>query len=336
MRNLRAFLSNVLPFGAIKRTIILILILSVLPLLLAAQPSGFAGSFTRVGFGPRGMAMGNAITAEAGEGIYAYYNPAFAAYARKGSQVDISTSIMSFDRTLNGLNATFQLPPSAGLTVSLLNANVRNIDGRTPDGYFTSQLETHEYQLMTSFGVNISPAFALGLGVKLNLADYHPEVSPAKGVGFDIGVVYKASDKLSFGFTAQDLLASYSWNSAELYGDESLSETTEDFPLRFNLGTSYRLQPEIVAAFNYGILIHDGKQFSQLNLGFSWLIHERLSLRGGWQVDDLKNYSRSNRPSAGFSIHLPFDILEPSIDYAYMREPNGISSMHVFGLKMRL
>lgn len=280
--------------------------------------------------------MGNAITAEAGEGIYAYYNPALAAYTKKGSQVDISTSIMSFERSLNALNTTFRLPPSAGLTVSLLNANVRDIDGRTTDGYFTSQLETHEYQLMTSFGVNISRLFALGLGLKLNLADYHPEVSPARGVGFDVGAVYRASEKLSLGLTAQDLLATYNWNSAELYGDESLSETTEEFPLRFNLGASYLLQPEIIMAFNYGILVHDQKQFTQLGLGLSWLIHERLSLRSGWQVDDLKNFSKSNRPSAGFSIHLPFDLLEPSVDYAYMREPNGISSMHIFGLKMRL
>jgi len=320
--------------GAIGR-LIPILVLSFLPLISMAQPAGYAGSFSRIGFGPRGIAMGNAIMATANEGIYAYYNPAHAAYSKTGSQIDLSTSLMSFDRSLNSLNATFRLPPSAGLNISLLNANVEGIDGRTSSGYYTSELKTSEYQLMTSFGINLSPKIALGLGIKLNLADYHPEVSPAKGVGFDIGAIYMASENLSFGVTAQDLLATYSWNSAELYNEESLGETTERFPPRLNLGASYRFQ-SVLAAASFGMLIHEREQFQQLKVGLSWPLHERISLRSGWQIDDIRNIAHSHRPGAGFSIHLPFDILKPSVDYAYIREPGGVSSMHVFGIRMNL
>lgn len=314
----------------------LLLILLILPLLVNAQPSGFAGSFSRLGFGPRGMGMGNANIASTDEGIYSYYNPALAAYSKSGSQVDFSTSFMSFDRTLNSLNGTFRLPPSAGLNISLLNANVTDIDGRTTSGYYTSELATHEYQLLTAFGINIHKKVAAGIGVKFNLADFHSDISNAQGVGFDIGVLYKVKETISLGITARDLLASYSWNSGAMYGDESLGESVEKFPAILSIGGTYQIQPEILFALSYGWLVHEDQHFQQLKLGGSWMVHERISLRSGWQIDDLENIETSNRPSAGFSVHLPFDILKPSIDYAFLIEPNQISSMHVFGLRLNL
>lgn len=316
-------------------TVALLLLVFFVPFNTIAQPAGYAGSFTRMGFGPRGIAMGNAITATAHQGIYAYYNPAMAAYIKDESQIDLSTSLMSFDRTLHSLSASFKLPPSAGLSISLLNANVTGIDGRTASGYFTSELATNEYQLATSFGVNIHAMLALGLGIKLNLADYHPEVDPARGVGFDVGAIFRVSESLSFGVTVQDLLAGYSWNTAELYSDESLSETTETFPVRLKIASAYELK-SVVTAASYGLIIHEGEQFKQLKVGISWVMHERISLRSGWQIDDLQNIASSNRPGAGFSLHLPFDILKPSVDYAYLREPGGVSSMHVIGLRINL
>lgn len=335
-KKLHKYFGNSWPPGTSACVGLFLLCLFSIPLLAAAQPSGYAGSFSRLGFGPRGMAMGNALTASTSEGIYGYYNPALAAYAKSGGQVDISTSLMSFDRSLNSLNGTFKLPPSAGLHIALLNANVTDIDGRTASGYFTDELSTHEYQLLTSFGVNVNPKVAVGVGIKLNLADYHSDISNAKGVGFDLGIIYKFSELLSFGISAQDLLASYTWNSGELYGDESLGETTQDFPNRFNLGGSYKIKTEILIAMNYGWLVIDNDKIQQLKLGAAWAIHERISLRGGWQLDDLENISIANRPSAGFSVHLPFDMLKPSIDYAFLLEPNQISSMHVFGVKLHL
>lgn len=308
----------------------------IVPVLSTAQPSGFAGSFTRLGFGPRGMAAGNTIIATAEEGVYGYYNPALAAYAKSGSQVDISTSLMSFDRSLNSLSGTFRLPPSAGLQIALLNAKVTNIDGRSADGYFTGELATHEYQLMTFFGIRIHEKVAAGIGVKLNMADYHTDISNAKGAGFDIGIIYKASEKLSLGATVRDLLASYTWSSGELYGEESLGESTENFPVQVNIGGSYKIQPEILIALNYGWLILNDEKFRQLKVGGSWKVHERISLRGGWQIDDIDNIAVANRPSAGFSVHLPFDLLQPSVDYAFLPEPNKISSMHIFGLRFQL
>lgn len=306
------------------------------PVCLAAQPSGFAGSFSRMGFGPRGMAMGNALIADESQGIYGYYNPALAAGVPAGNQLDFSTALLTFERSLHSLNATFNLPPSAGINVALLNANVSGIDGRTTSGYFTDDLSTHEYQLLTAFGIRFHKRVSAGIGIKLSLADFHSDISKARSVGFDIGLLYKVSKNFTIGTAVQDLLAGYAWDSSELYGGESQGDSTEKFPVRYTLGANYSIKPDLLLAFSFGLLTHDTITFKQVKLGGSWELHERLSLRAGWQVDDLEELKISTRPSAGFSVHLPFDSLAPSVDYAFLLEPNQISSMHVFGLKLNL
>lgn len=311
-------------------------ILSGFPVHSSAQPSGYAGSFSRIGFGPRGMAMGNALLATGEEGIYGYYNPALAALIKDGNQLDLTTALMSFERNLHGLNATFALPPTAGINIALLNANLGGIDGRTTSGYFTEELETHEYQLLSSFGIRLHEKISAGIGIKLTLADYHNELSNAWSTGFDLGLLYAVNQSLSLGFVAQDLLASYAWTSSELYGGESQAESTEKFPAKFSLGGTYHWQQKLLLAMNMGLLTHDGISYKQLKLGTSWNLHERITLRAGWQIDDLAQIKTSNRPSTGFSLHLPFDNLAPSIDYAFLLEPNQISSMHIFGLRLNL
>lgn len=314
----------------------LIFILLLVPLGLWAQPSGFAGSFTRLGFGPRGMAMGNALSATGEEGIYSYYNPALAAQNISSVQVDLSTALMTFDRSLHSLNTSFSLPPDAGISIALHTAGVDNIDGRTSSGYFTEELSTHEYQLLTAFGIRFHKKVSAGVGIKLNLANYHSELSNAKGVGFDLGLLYHLRNTFSIGIAVQDLLASYGWNSAELYGGESGGDDTDNFPSRYTLGVANRFMPNMLFTATYGLMTHNDLVFHQFRLGGRWKVHERLSLRAGWQVDDIEQIQTSNRPSAGFSVHLPFDSLRPSVDYAFLLEPNKISSMHVFGLKLNL
>jgi len=313
-----------------------ILCMVLMPLFTVAQPSGFAGSFSRVGFGPRGMSMGNALIATESQGIYGYYNPALSARTKSGNQLDFSTALMSFGRSLHSLNATFALPPEAGISVALLNANVEGIDGRTGSGYSTDEFSTHEYQLLTAFGIRFHDKLSAGIGIKLNLANYHPELSNTKGVGFDVGLLYTITETFSVGFALQDLLASYTWNSSELYGGESQAGDTERFPTRYTLGSALQVEPQLLIAFSYGLLNQDSLIFHQLNIGANWDLHERLNIRAGWQIDDLEQVAISNRPSAGFSVHLPFDSLAPSVDYAFLLEPNQISSMHVFGLKLKL
>lgn len=300
-----------------------------------AQPGGYAGAFSRIGFGPRGISMGNAMAADTTEGIYGYYNPAQPAWVR-GNQLDFSTSVMSFGRRLSTFQATFALPPAAGVSVALINARTADFDGRSRSGYHTGTFNSNEYQLIGSFGIQFSDHVSAGGGLKLNVASFHPDISNEAGIGIDLGTLFQLTDRLHASVTVRDLLSVYSWNAIELYGGDNLALRHDYFPVRLESGLSYTIPYRFTVAAFYGRLTHSEAQFNQLKAGASYHIHERITVRAGVQVDDIQAFKDATRPSAGFSVHLPFDEWSPSIDYAFAAEPGNISTMHVFGIRLNI
>lgn len=332
-----------------------ILVMSGSVLTLSAQNSsgGFIGSFSRMGFSPRGMGMGNAMTSMTSEGSYSYYNPAFSAIQSDQIQVDAGTALLSFDRQLNMVQSHFQLPPSAGLSVSLLHGRVGNIDGRDLSGYHTGDLSTNEFQLSGNFGIRFSDLFWAGIGIKYNFARYHPEMPATSGIGLNFGVLIKPTSKLNMGITVQDLLASYRFDSSDLYGTDS-SNNQQFFPVRMIAGLSYQISNDWLISLDLENRRHPFESLSVLKdetqsinrneqtssshflrTGTSYQLHERLTVRAGMQLNNLGE-TNDLQPAAGFSIHLPYDMLSPSIDYAFVREPSGFSTMHVFAIRLNL
>ncbi len=343
-----------------KSVVVLFLLLLIPAAVTVAQSGGFSGAFTRMGFGPRGMAMGNALGTVTQEGVYAHYNPALAAGAT-GNQIDFSTALMSFDRSLNAVNATFSLPPVAGLNVGLLNANVNDIDGRTASGYHTDYLSTHEYQLFAAFGINASSRISLGATVKLHLANFYEDISNATGAGFDLGMVVRPAGTWRIGFAVQDIITEYTWNTTALYGAQGGRNRNDPFPTRFRFSTSYfftewdlllssefeiqqqsaeyrrrQVASGSIPPQNTSITEEVTTNSRQFRIGAAWAAHERITLRGGWEIMDLDFMEETSKISTGFSVHLPYDALRPSVDYAFIREPLGIAGIHVLALRLYL
>jgi len=324
-----------------------------------AQNGGFAGSFTRMGFSPRGMAMGNAMSAVHQEGSYSYYNPALAAVRREHVMVDFSTAAMAFDRRLHTATAHFQLPPSAGLTFTLKNARVQDIDGRTVDGYHTDFLSTNEFRLAGRFGIRFSDAFSGGIGITYSLANYHTDVPNTGTVGLDIGFLIRLNPKLSLAVAAKDLLASYDFDTSNLYGTDQRADNAFNFPSRFIAGFAYELsekwlfsadaelrlqsfQTETISPgrdqfgeFTERIVLSETNQTTYFRTGTRYHLHERISVRGGIRFEDIGGEA-TLLPSAGFSLMLPYDRFSPSIDYAFVREASQLTTMHVFALRLHL
>lgn len=324
-----------------------------------AQSGGYSGEFSRMGFSPRGMAMGNAMTAVHHEGIYGYYNPALAAAPSETVQVDISTAAMRFDRRLHMVSSHFQLPPMAGLSVSLLNARVNDIDGRNQSGYHTETLSTAEYQLIGNFGLRFSERFWGGIGLKYNLADYHPEVPKSQTIGIDIGIRAMIFTRLTFAIAIKDLLSKSNVDTSDLYSTETARGRGQAYPLRYLFGFAWEHSDRWLVSLDAELRSQNGQrlltnvevmngfeqvrtsrvEFSEqtrfLRLGSSYDLHERFTLRGGLQLNDI---GKENLllPGGGFSLHLPFDRFSPSIDYALIQEPNKISIMHVFALRLNM
>ena len=324
-----------------------------------AQSGGLTGAFSRIGFGPRGISMGNALTATVEDGSYSYYNPAHAAAERESIQLDFSSAALSFDRQLHMVGAHFQLPPSAGISISLINARTGNIDGRTTSGYHTETLSTSEYQLISNFGIRLTDSFSAGVGIKYNLANFHSDVPNSSGVGFDLGFMKKLGSRWVIGAAVHDLFATNRYDTADLYGSTTSSETRQDFPTRIKTGLSAELSDQLLISAEYEVQVQNSEILRQTTdlidgrpvtrtvtdevttntqigrIGGRYLIHERITVRSGVQLLDI-NHDLLIRPSGGFSLHLPFDRFTPSIDYAFAREPGGISTMHLFSIRIHI
>ena len=324
-----------------------------------AQNGGFAGAALRLGFGPRAIGMGNALSATTSEGVYSYYNPALAAIQSEQKQIDLSASSLQFDRVYQTAAVHLQLPPKAGLAISLIRAGVKDIDSRSLSGYPLGNISLSEYQLATAFGIRMSERLYAGVGIKLNYGDYHEEVSPATAFGMDFGFLYKIGPSLNFAFAMQDLIAAYTWNSGDLYGQTQSRNVLNDFPTRFKwalsyqrkaftISTEYEIQSLSSEISVSEIFIDDSGTTTTISstetintnnnvfrLGGTWHTHERFSLRTGYQITELGTPD-SNTLSFGFSLHLPFDTFAPSIDYAFATEPYGVANMHVFSLRLNL
>ncbi len=326
---------------------------------LMAQSGGFAGAYTRMGFGPRGMGMGNAMTAVHQQGVFAHYNPALASTVGR-TEFDFSASAMSFDRTLNAANIAFQVPPNAGINIGILHAGVQDFDGRSTSGVPTGNFSTNEISMFVAFGLNPGERFSLGFSAKLLYADYFDDLDNPLGFGIDIGFLYRVTDTWTLGGSIQDIFSSYTWTSSSLYGS-NLASRKDSFPTRFKLGAAYEIPDlDLLLSAEFETraqrsdvvrrVVNDSEGrpavrtttedltsgSSQFRTGAAYGIHERIDLRAGWEIGDLTYISESHRPSAGFSLLLPLRNFDSYIDYTFIREPEGISFMHVFALRIEL
>ncbi|MCH8567906.1 MAG: hypothetical protein LAT67_06570 [Balneolales bacterium] len=324
-----------------------------------AQSGGFAGAYTRMGYGPRGIGMGNAMTAVYHNSIYAHYNPALASRITK-PQFDIAASSMSFDRSLNMASGSFFLPPNAGLSFGLLHAGVSDFDGRTTSGLPTGDFSTNELSAFLAFGLNPGKRLGLGFSAKLFHANFSSDIDNPLGFGIDIGFIYQATEFLSIAGTVQDIFSSYAWNASPLFGG-SLAQRTDNFPTRYKLGAAYNFpQTGLLVSTEFETRTQRSNVVmrtvdpnlpnpvtrrsteeiitgsSQYRAGAEYDLHERVQVRTGLQINDLTNVSETVLPSAGFSLWLPLRNFNSYIDYAFVREPEGIAYMHMFGLRIEL
>ena len=314
---------------------------------LGYSQGGYPGEFSRIGFSPIGLSMGNAMTASTQFTGHSYYNPAQAAIESTFIPLLFSSALMHFDRQLHMVSANFQLPPSAGFTISLINARTGDIDGRNLSGYHTGYLSTSEYRLSGSFGIRFSDRVLAGVGIHFNHSNFHEEIPSVQGIGIDFGIIGKISNRLNVGVSVQNLLSSMSINSSDLYGTESALKK-EKQPLRILSGITFLILDNLTFHADYEVRNQYGESSLDnirrkdirstahfFRAGVDYSPHERISLRGGLVWND-KNKGQILQPSAGFSIHLPFDQFNPSIDYAFVEEPSGNLSMHIVGLRLNI
>jgi len=318
----------------------LILIIFSFNVLLIAQPqfsriSSMPGAFTRMGFGARGIGMGNAMTAVTEGNLVSYYNPALSVF-QEGNSFQTSYTFLSLDRSLNFLSFTrrFDLGGkknrAAGISAGIINSGVSKIDGRDNQGLQTGELATSENQFFVGLGKRFSEHLAIGIEAKFYYYKLYESIT-SSGVGVDIGAIYKINDQWNTAISITDVNSAYKWDTSNLYGTDG-TVSTNKFPILKRLAVSY---------FNSSLGLLASLEFENSNAetniiraGAEYNIYEGLYLRAGIDQFNLSNSDFLPKPADGFSYSRSFDGISVGVDYAFMIEQYSPQDRHVVGINV--
>ncbi len=314
------------------------------------------GAFARLGFGARGMSLGNALVADGSGRAGAYYNPALAPLVDQQG-VDASFGLLTHDRSLQHLQFSFPLRPQAGLAAGLIHAGVSGIDGRDGNGYHTRELSTSEYLFFFAFGLKFGSKASAGLGLRLYRNDLYDDLEAANSLGLSFGLLLRPLKHVTLGVAVDDLLAKYDWDTSTAFGEDG-RKTSDRFPTRFRGGLGWAVEPgRLVVLVEYESLVNpverglaevvliDGvpvstERFERLNLhdgrlraGLEWWPIEPVAVRAG--IDRVgEGGIGDTTPSAGFALIQEIGQLGAQVDYAFTLEPYLLGTMHMVTLHL--
>ena len=202
---------------------------------LIAQPkysemAGKAGAFSRLGFGPRGIGFGNAMSSIIEGELVSYYNPAVTPFQENNSFI-AGYSFLSLDRALNFLSYTRKFDfysasdsvaetrkprTTAGISAGILNSGVSNIDGRDNNGISTGELSTSENQFFMGLAARISEEFSIGVNIKFYYYKLYEEIN-SNSLGFDVGALYRLNENFNISLVITDINSKYKWDTSPVY-----------------------------------------------------------------------------------------------------------------------
>ncbi len=318
--------------------------------MLSAQPefsriSTQPGAFSRMGFGARGMGMGNVMSAVKTGSLVSYYNPALSVF-QKDNSFQTSYSILSLDRKLNFLNFTkrFTLPSKrknnnnskesdlmAGISFGLINAGVGDIIERDNQGNNIGTFSTTENQFFFSVAKELSKKLALGISVKFYHYNLYQDIT-STGIGFDFGGIYSFNERLTFSLVITDLNSKYKWDTVPVL-QQAGSRTENKFPLLKKIGASYfsKEYKTLIAAelesSNAGTTI--------FRIGAEHYLTKNFTLRGGLDQYNLQNSDFPVRPSFGVSFTRKISNFLIGVNYAFVIERYSPDDRHIVGVSVR-
>ena len=314
---------------------------------LIAQPkfteiNSKVGAFSRMGFGARGIGMGNAMSAVTTGNLVSYYNPALPSFHENNS-FQSGYTFLSLDRSLNFLSFTRKFDfyskvnpkdtvprATAGISFGIINAGVSGIDGRDNNGLQTEELSTSENQVFLSVSNRFSRKLSVGIAVKFYYYKLYEEIT-SNGLGVDIGALYKVNDNWNISLMISDLNSEYDWDTSPIYQQQGLT-SMDKFPVLNKIGLSY-YKPEIklLAAIEFE---NSSAGTNIIRLGAEYNIYDNLFLRGGFDQFNLSNIDAGVKPSLGFSYSKLLGDWLVGIDYAFMIEQYSSSDRHIIGVNI--
>jgi len=316
-----------------------------------------AGAFTRIGFGARGIALGNAIAGDVSGMASPWYNPAHA--PRTSSQHLAATAgLLSFDRSVQYLQLGAPLQGRAGFAAGLIHASVTDIDGRDNSGFHTGNLSVDEYAGFLAFGLNFSERLAGGLSFQFFRSDLFEGLSAARSVGIDVGFSYRLREHWGLGLVIDDLLARYTWDSSSI--SSSGRSVTDNFPRRIRGGVTHtrmdgrlHLLAEIESrTTNVDVRVRETRLFGgsvvqterndditlqewRVRYGAEYVLAPGFTLRTGLEQLGEDAFD-SVRPSLGFRAVIPVGELNLRAEYVFAWEAQAGGRLNLFTVVLDL
>ena len=307
-----------------------------------SQINSMPGAFSRLGFGARGIGMGNAMSAVTDGNLVSYYNPAVPVFQENNS-VQMSYTFLTLDRSLNFLSFTRKFEfktkknpitgeqkvrSAAGISAGIINSGVSKIDGRDNQGNKTGDLSTSENQFFLSFANRFSERVSVGIAAKFYYYRLYDKIN-SSGVGLDLGALIKLTQQLNLSLMLSDINSTYKWDTSPIY--DTQGNTTENkFPILKKIGLSYKINnPNIIAAVEFE---SSNGQTNYLRFGAEYNIFEPLYLRAGLDKLNLSNTDTPVRPSFGFTFFKPVNDFLLGINYAFVIEPYSTGDQHILGV----
>ncbi len=317
-----------------------IILLITTNIFLLAQPkeskiAAMPGTFSRLGFGARGIGMGNALLAVTEGNLVSYYNPAVSVF-QEGNSFQTSYTFLSLDRSLNFLSFTrrFDLggkkDRAAGISAGIINSGVSNIGEYDGNGIKTGDLSTSENQFFLALGKRFSDKFSIGIETKFYYYKLYQDIK-ASGVGIDLGLLYHINEQWNVAAAVTDINSSYKWDSSSLYGQDG-TNITERFPTLKKIGVSYfNKNIGLLASLEYE---NSNGETNIIRAGAEYNVIENLYLRAGVDQFNLSNSDFLPKPAAGFSYAKKIGDIIIGVDYAFMIEQYSPQDRHVVGVNI--
>ena len=305
--------------------------------------AAYAGEFLSIGAGARSLALGGAYTALASDASGSYWNP-----AALGLMTVTDVMLMHEERFAGLLNydiAAAAIPSSESSTlgISLLRLGVDGIPdsrnahvdlngngeldaGELDHGRIT-YFNAADWALFVSYGMKASDRLTYGFTAKVlrrSIAEFS-----ATGLGFDAGILYRPTDNILLGATAQDVTTTFlAWSTGRT---ELISPTLRTGAAVILTTGSFRVIPTVECA----IRAENRGAISAISIG-----PVSLDPAAGVELE----YNGTFALRAGLSevgaaaIGAGMKIRKLDIDYAYtgFKGTSELGSSHRISLRMRI
>jgi hypothetical protein len=315
-----------------KRNITLAFLGSMLSWALLVVPaeaqklSNISASFVDIGFGARPVGMGGAYTGLADDEHSVYWNPAGLA--------NIKQYMSSFTHTNQLRLIEYNY---VALASPLPGAN----HGAGATIISSGDDAMRELSVHLAYAYSLGPVSA-GLSLKYRNAtfgnnmfsDDHyivfepDEISQGRmnqisgdgtGFGMDFGLMYRVSDRATFGVVLRDALAPFTWSSANQNPDRPAKGSyDEGMPMEVVFGSALRARPNLIVTTDYRPSLHKDTD-DVVNIGAEMKFLNLIALRGG--TEQRINTLRDEKFAVGFGLYVPIvNGIQVRLDYAYLFE----------------